>query len=421
MLDPDIKSAARRLTLIALLFAVICSTAFGQKGNKPKGGMKPGKPNQGMRGAGGGNKDKKEQLLARNLPAAFQRLSDAEVMVLTKLCQRSVSWMNRDELAEPTLSSVASVFGHFQTDTPSEPDAASQSPNTRATQDARLEETGLLVLTKLDQDQRRTLAKVLPEQDTEIKESLALRTSLVNLIAAVRDQKSVNRSAEGEARKALRELSRLETSIASRQARAFAELNESLTKDQRESLQLICQSPVETKPSREATQELYEELENASDEVKIAFQRLAAHVALWVGTDSVSATATLDFELPSSSDAAPDQFLQTYLTALSPAQQKELISLLAGRVLAETQVTSAQQQVQAILIGSRTNRSLDERQLRTAMEANLDAMYFISHAEASSFEQLMNSFSKAQREHLESALNIQFSSDKPSKKPSKGK
>lgn len=48
MLNLDLKSAARRLTLIALLSALMYSTAFAQKVNKPKGGMKPGKPNQGM-------------------------------------------------------------------------------------------------------------------------------------------------------------------------------------------------------------------------------------------------------------------------------------------------------------------------------------------------------------------------------------
>ncbi len=421
MFDPDIKSSVHRLMLIALLFAVMCSTAFAQKANKPKGGMKPGKPNQGMRGAGGGNQDKKEQLLARKLPTAFQGLPDAEVLLLSKLCQRSVSWMNRDELPEPTLSSVASVFGHFQAESTSATEAASQSSNARATQDARLEETGLLVLTKLNLDQRRALAKVMPEQDAEIKESLALRSSLVSLIAAVRDQKSANRSAEGEARKSLRELSRLETSIAARQARAFAELNESLSIDQRESLQLICHSPIETKPSGEAVKELEEELQDASAEVKVAFRRLAAHAALWIGMDSLPTAAAMDFELPSTNTATSDQFLPTYLTALSPTQQKELISLLAGRVRAETQATAAQQQVQAILIGLRTNRSLDERQLHASMEANFEAMYFTSRAEAAAFEQLMNSLSKAQREHFASTLNIQFSSDKPIKKPSKGK
>jgi hypothetical protein len=250
---------------------------------------------------------------------------------------------------------------------------------------------------------------------------MALRTSLVSLIAAVRDQKSANRSADGEARKALRELSRLETSIAARQTRAFAELSESLSKDQRESLQLICKSPFETKPSREATKELEQELENASNEVKVAFQRLAANAALWIGMDSVSTAATMDFELPSSNEPASEQFLPTYLAALSPAQQKELISLLSGRVRAETQATAVQQQVRATLIAFRTNRSLDERQLQAAIEANLETMYSISRTEAAAFEQLMNSLSKAQREHLGSTLNIQFPSDKPAKKPNTGK
>ncbi|MFO1000601.1 MAG: hypothetical protein U0936_09690 [Planctomycetaceae bacterium] len=395
--------------------------AYAQKGNKPKGGMKPGKPNPGMGGAGGGNREKKEQFLARNLPPAFQGLSDAEVVLLSKLCQRSVSWMKRDTLPDPAESSVASVFGHFQAETAEDTHAASQSSSSGAAHDARLENIGLLVLTKLNLDQRRELAKVLPEQQFDIKESLALRTSLVRRIAEIRNQKTVDRTVDVEARKALRDLSRLETVIAARQARAFAELNKSLSKNQRESLQLICHSPVESMPSREAIREVEEELENASDGVKVAFQRLAANAALWMGLDSMSTAATMDFELPSSNEPASDQFLPTYLAALSPAQQNELISLLAGRVRAETQATAAQQQIQVTLIGLRTNRSLDERRLDSAMEANLEIIYSTSRAEASTFEQLMNSLSKAQREHFESTLNLQFPSDKPSKKSSSGK
>ena len=395
--------------------------AYAQKGNKPKGGMKPGKPNPGMGGAGGGNREKKEQFLARNLPPAFQGLSDAEVVLLSKLCQRSVSWMKRDALPDPAESSVASVFGHFQAETAEDTHAASQSSGSGAAHNARLENIGLLVLTKLNLDQRRELSKVLPEQQFDIKESLALRTSLVSLIAAFRDQKSANRPAEGEARRVLGELSRLETSVAARQTRAFAELNESLSKDQRELLQLICRSPIETKPSREATKELEKELENASDEVKVAFQRLAAHAALWIGMDSVSTAATMDFELPSSNEPASAQFLPTYLGALSLVQQKELISLLSGRVRAETQATAVQQQVRATLIAFRANRSLDERQLQAAMKANLETMYTTSRTEAAVFEQLMNSLSNAQRQHLGSTLKIRFPSDNPAKKPTTGK
>ncbi|MFN9720623.1 MAG: hypothetical protein ACK58L_18140, partial [Planctomycetota bacterium] len=245
----NLKSAIRRLILAFLFCAIMCSTAFAQKGNKPKGGMKPGKPNQSMRGGGGGNKDKKEQLLAQGLPPVFQGLSDAEVMLLSRLCQRSVSWMNREELSTPDSVDIASVFGDFQIETP-ESDASPPPSASESLRAARLESTGQLVLSKLNLDQRRALSKVLPDQDAEIKESLLLRTSLVNQITAVRDQKTVNRSADGEARRVLRELSQLEASIAARQARAFAELNESLSKDQRESLQLICQSPIATQPSR---------------------------------------------------------------------------------------------------------------------------------------------------------------------------
>lgn len=421
MFVSNMTSVARRLMLIALLCVVMYSTTFAQKGDKPKGEMKSVKVIPGMRGAGGGNKQKKEQLLARNLPPAFQGLSDAEVFLLSKLCLRSLSWMNRDEISEPNVSSVASVFGHFQTEAATEADDTSQSPNTGAARGDRLLDKGLLVLTKLNLDQRRELAKVLPEQDVEIKESLALRNSLVHLMAALRNQKRAYRSAGGEVRKTLRELSRLEASIAARQARAFAELNESLSKDQRESLYLICHSPVDTRPSRETTLALEEEIENASDELKAAFQRLAAHAALWIGMDSVSTAATMDFELPSSKEPASEQFLPTYLAALTSSQQKEFISLLAGRAHAEIQATAAQQLIRATLIGLRTDQSFDERQLHAAMEANLETMYFTSHSEASAFEQMMNSLSKAQREYFESTLNIKFPTAEPVKKPNAGK
>lgn len=53
MLNLDLKSVTGRLTLIALLCAAMYSTAFAEKGNKPKGGIKPGKPNQRMLGDGG--------------------------------------------------------------------------------------------------------------------------------------------------------------------------------------------------------------------------------------------------------------------------------------------------------------------------------------------------------------------------------
>ncbi len=57
MLNLDFKTAARRLTLIALLSALMYSTAFAQKVNRPKDGMKPGKPNQGISPVGFGNAD----------------------------------------------------------------------------------------------------------------------------------------------------------------------------------------------------------------------------------------------------------------------------------------------------------------------------------------------------------------------------
>lgn len=421
MCDSNLKSAAQQFTLMALICAVMCSATFAQKGNKSKGGLKPGKPNPGMRGASGGNRGKKEQLLARNLPLAFQGFSDAEVVVLSKLCQRSLSWMKRDTLPAPDLSIVADVFGHFRAESAAETDAGPQSSISGVAHAARLENAGLLVLTKLNLDQRRALAKVLPEQDAEVEEALALRISLVSRIAAIRDQETADRSVDGETRKTLRGLSRLEASITARQARAFAELDESLTKEQRESLELICHSPVESQPSREATQEIEEELENASYDVKIAFQRLAARAALWIGMDSLSPAATMDFELPSSDESASDQFLPTYLLALSTAQQQELISLLAGRVRAEATTTSAQQQIRATLTGLRTNRLLDERRLHVAMEASLETIYATSFAEASTFEQLLNSLSKAQREHLESTMNIRFPSGKTIKKPNTGK
>lgn len=398
----------------------MCSTTLAQKGNKPKGGMKPGKPNQAMRGGGGGNKDKKEQLLAQNLPPLFQALSDAEVILLSRLCQRSVSWMNREELLKPEAADIASVFGDFWVEV-SGAEASPAPSMSKTARNARFESTGQLVLTKLNLDQRRALAKVLPEQEAEIKQSLSLRIALVTQISEIRDHKVSSRSSDGEARKILRELSRLEASIAARQARAFSELNDSLSKDQRESLQLICQSPIETKPSRDATQEIDEELRNASQEVRIAFQRLAGNAALWIGKESITSNTKTDFELPLSDDAASDQFLQTYLTALTAAQQKDLLALLAGRVRAETQLANVQQRVQVMLLGLRSNQTFDARQFQDAMEANLETMFLTSQTEASAFEQLMNSLSKAQREHLESTLDIRFPSDKTSAKSGKGK
>lgn len=420
MSDSSTNSTTRQILLIILLGAVMCSPTFGQKGNKPKGGMKPGKPIQGIRGGGG--RDKNEQLLARNLPTAFQSLSDAQVLLLSSLCQRSVSWINRRDLMQPDAACVADVFGHFQlasTDIKS-PSASTESKTSRNTQ---IENTGLLVLTKLNLDQRQALAKVLPEQNAEVMESIALRNSLVDLIHTLRDQKVAPRSADGEARKRLRELCRLETSIAVRQARAFAELNESLSKDQRQSLELICRSPVETKPSTEATQEIHEELQIATSEVKIAFQRLAARAALWIGINNETMTtpSSMDFELTSSTEPPSEHFLPTFLIALSAPQQQQLIALLAGRARAETQVAGARQQALSSLIELRTSRALDERQLQVAMESMLETMFSTGYAEASGFEQLMNSFSKAQREHLESALGITFPPEIPDKKTSKGK
>lgn len=402
-----VKHILRGVTLILLLGSLLCSPTAAQKGNKPPG-MKPGKPSRGMKGGKGeGNKEKPAAL---NLPPAFQRLSEQDVKALGDLTRQILGWITDSRSPRVSALNSADFFGQmpgsrrFSTAHPDKSDPASGN-------DPKLvdQETGFAVLAVLELSQRKQLASILEDHQQDTIQAIAFRTQLQDAIRELREKPAAAKSLDSAAQKILRDAGQLEASMAIRQARAFAELQKSLTREQQEELHLICTSSVTPRPDPERGRLVAEELEQADAEEKLAFELLALRAAVWLTADPQgrpdSADPSPHWLLPELKDSlSTDQLVMAFSGILSPPQQSEILMLLGSEQQFRASLESGRQQVTAAIAGLKSRQPLDERRLRQAVSQLLELEFRNAITICQSCESIRRSLSPAQRDFIERNL-----------------
>lgn len=391
--QPSAGSLRRRTSALLMLLCclLLCSPVQAQKPGKPRG-MKPGQEN-GQRVGGRG---RNEPLLSEQLPAPFHGISNEELPILLQLAQRAKRWILYDTAPESPFDPVRVSF------IPPAHNPAADDVDTSANAADEHLQIGLLILSRLTLEQRRLLATALADTLSDQQKISLLDQKLCLVLQKVRDETLLSRvqALETEARRDLLELGRTAASLATRQARVFAQLEKSLSQEQRDSLVLATTSSFVPESGLPGMHEVEAELKNADSEQRNELKRMAHRAAFWTAQQATAAIDTGSQQTPPKKERTPDPQLQDFLKTLLPPQQKQLRSVFDAEVRRLRQQMLLSAAALTSLQGLRTSRSLDEKKVQQSTVACAQLQFSAALAESAAFETIRQSVSKQQLEYL---------------------
>ena len=373
--------------LIAILICIIASaTAEAQKGGKQKG-MKQG---QGNNRTGKGSRD---TLLSENLPPSFRGLSNEDVQALTAVAKNARAWMQQSTIPDNAL--VLST-AEFSSKAEVQTDEGSQSLDT--------ERLGLAILARLELAQRKQLATLLDPSLADKAAAGTFDNSVKKQFADIRELASLQktRSAEAVLKKDAAEQGRRLGEALIRESRLFADVEKSLTAEQRDAILLTCRSGLVSSDAEPELRAADEELENSSPEIRSEMKQLAWRCGLWMSGGQLPEPTLSEEEVKElrKKNEILDPSLTSLLVLLTEPQHQELLQILKARVRSEKQSQNLCQSLVQSLQQLHGSRTLDERSIEQQAIQLVQTNVLSEYSMVSSFEAVRRSLTEAQQEYL---------------------
>lgn len=374
--------------LIALLICVIASaTAEAQKGGgKPKG-MKPG---QGGNRVGKGSKD---VLLSENLPPSFRGLNNEDVQALTTVAQDGRAWMQQAIIPGRSRVLTTAAFASM-----------AEANTAQGTQSLDTERLGLAILARLELVQRKQLATLLDQSLADQAAAATFEISLTQQLSDIHELASLQKTRGTEAvlkKDAADQGRRLGESLI-RESRLFAEIEKSLTEEQRDGILLICRTGLVTADAEPQLRAADQELEKSTAEIRSEMKLLAWRCGLWMSGGQLPEPALSEEELKEQRKKSEilDPSLTSLLVLLTEPQHQELLQILKAHVRSGKQAQNNYQSLVQSLQQLHGSRTLDERSIEQQAIQLVQTTVQSEYSTISSFEAIRRSLSDAQQEYL---------------------
>lgn len=406
-------------SIFLLVITFVCvptlqSTTFAQKGKqggaqKQAGGkgMKGGKGG-GQKGRGGEAKNGKESPAA-HLPPGFQQLSKDEVKLLDSLCARALKQIAGSQSRPKTsLLSIADYFGSMEQ--PKDKTVAAEGDAQPAPTISEAD-IGLYVLSRLDSEQRGQLGKLVAGQRTEIAEYEQLRQKVLTMLQSLADEKLPQGGFERSLADAAKAMGEKEIGIAIAQARAFADIEKSLTQEQKQFLLLVRSSPAAVSTNNESITEVRAVLAKLDTRDQEAIAILAYKAACYcTGTAVQNAASRTDRSSGlfggKSGDGKEGQMTGAFLNTLNRTQQHQLYQLLGSQVRTLQTQMSRRTQVIFALDAIKTGNPAVERKLQQAGGQFTQTEMQAAVAEAKALQIIKDSLTATQTRFIQQNLIV---------------
>ncbi len=384
-----IRLAPRAVAIFLVL--VFCTESFAQNGGK---GKKPRKPKQRV---------DKEIL---NIPAGFQSLSKDELKELQDLCQRAMAWIGDVPARQSSTEEIADFFGSIDDQREAKKDVGVDDDDKSRRNDA----LGLHVLAVLTVEQRGQLVVLLREQSEPLQQAIATRTSLGKKLQELRGAARTPRGFDYEVTKLARAFGEQEAAIGLAQAQSFSELRKTLSENQVDFFQLLRQSPKAVTAESPKVAKVRTALEtfDERDRQKL-FSLVARFLSFTTGTAEQNAMSRSNKAVGLLSQVKQDKaagLMAAFLSSLNLTQQRNLYVLLQSESRLLAGVLTQRQQIIATLDKLKTSGSLNQRKLTQMVVEmrELDGKQAVM--QASGFESLRTSLSKAQSAFLSQQVAV---------------
>ncbi len=366
------KLSSILLLTVGLVFTSVSqSDTFAQKAKQGGGqqqaggkGMKGGKGGA-QKGRGGEAKNGKESPAA-HLPPGFQQLSKDEVKQLDALCQRCLYWIaGSQQRPKSSMLSIADYFGSMETpkdkNAVNEVDAESRPSET---------EIGFYVLSRLTNEQRNQLGKLVGSQRTDIAEYEKLRSEVLSKLQSLVGDKPPERGFDRLITDSAKAAGEKEISIAVAQARTFAEIAKSVTPEQREFLMLVRSNPAAINSNNESIAKVrtaFAKHDSKDQETIAVLAYKAACYCTGTATQNAAARPSKNSGLIGGKSGGGDkagQLTRSLLSTLNGIQQKQIHQLLGNQIRTIQTQTSLRTLIIAALDTMKTGKPGVNRKLQ---------------------------------------------------------
>lgn len=377
------------LAVAFTLVLVFCTESVAQKGGQ-------GKEGKGDRKPIGQNRDQRNEEEIQNLPLAFQSLSKDRLKELQVLCQRAMAWIGDVPARQSSAEEIADFFGSIDDQREAKKDAGIDDNDETRRNDA----LGLHVLAVLTVEQRGQLVVLLREQSEPLQQAIATRTSLGKKLQELRGAARTPRGFDYEVTKLARAFGEQEAASGLAQAQSFSGLRKSLSENQVEFFQLLRQDPKAVTAESPNVAKVRTALEKFDErDRQELFSLVARFLSFTTGAAEQNAMARSNKAVGLLSHVKQDKaagLMAAFLNSLNLTQQRNLYVLLKSESRLRAGVLTQRQQIIAALDNLKTSSSLSQRKL-TQMGAEMRELDGkLAVMQASGFESLRTSLSKAQ-------------------------